>query len=107
MKLSCFQEEMIVKENPIKIGEENFGKETYQRKIMWWLTGMSNTFKRKETRLTFSIGSRQCRQSLEPVDSQKPRIGFTFSFRARSSFFFWWTLNRTQILFIEGYVFKD
>ena len=91
MNLPYFQEKMI-KENPIKIGEEEkLEKEANQEILLHspglltahnrLSTGLSTTLNREEAQIRFSTGTNACRYGpvdspLRPVDSQKPKIGF-------------------------------
>jgi len=101
--LSYFQEEIIVKEDLIKIGEEELEKEANQVTV-WQSTSMSTTYKGLSTGLSTVLNREEnitqiflqavedCRHKIvdsrsEHVNNRSPRIGFKFYFQARSDFF--------------------
>ena len=62
VKLSCFQEEMILKKDPIKLEKKNLKKKRIKKRV-WRSTGLSTTLNREETSLRFLTCNRHCRQA--------------------------------------------
>jgi len=118
VKLSCFQEEMMVKEDSIKLEKKkNLKKKQIKEKQCGG---------RYACRLHKMSGQQACRphttekkhgsvywQAEDTVDNlaqlsitkgpESDQVSCLGAFR----FSFWWTPNRTQILYIEVFVFKD
>jgi len=78
----------MVKEDSIKIGEEEELEKELQ-KNSWWSTGLSTAHNREEARLRFSTSSRHCRQALsigaracrQPEAQNQIQISFSGAFR--------------------------
>jgi len=85
-----FQKEMMIKEDPIKLEKKRTWKNIDQENSVAVDRPVDHTQQRRNVDRIFdrqqALSKGTCRQPLEPVDSQRPRIGFRFPFWARSVF---------------------